>query len=311
MKRASFMLVVGLMVLVTSGHGALVAPQSLLDLSQGADLIVVGTLTGVSQTGTAVTALLQVNRVLKGSPELSGSMVSAGWTSGSPQVGTDIPASATAGLWFLQGSPNGWTVLPAFGGNIPFSLTYFPVPPGPALSAYSYNPSAAVPDKIAAELCSAIESTNVYSSIQQDSLERGGLDVLASPYTALLYQRLAVSVSVPQQIIGLSGLIRQGDTPALSAAILGESAGFLSASRENGILLLSIRGHFRSADLSAIGLLGQAAADETGPTAFREAAAHALAAIHTSAALPYLAALFGDEDMDLRVEAIGGVGAFV
>lgn len=50
--------------------------------------------------------------------------------------------------------------------------------------------------------------------------------------------------------------------------------------------------------------------DSTNPTPLREAIAHALSAIHTAATLPYLATLFDDPDINLRIEAIGGVGAF-
>ena len=44
--------------------------------------------------------------------------------------------------------------------------------------------------------------------------------------------------------------------------------------------------------------------------ALREVAAHALAAIHTAATLPYMAALLEDSNSNLRIEAIGGMGAF-
>jgi hypothetical protein len=44
--------------------------------------------------------------------------------------------------------------------------------------------------------------------------------------------------------------------------------------------------------------------------AFRQASAHALAAIHTTAALPYLGLLLSDPDATLRAEGIGGMAAF-
>jgi len=74
---------------------------------------------------------------------------------------------------------------------------------------------------------------------------------------------------------------------------------------------LSLRDFFRAADQGSVTALGQAASDSANPSsAFREAAAHALAAIHTLPTLPYLAALLDDTDAAQRVEAIGGMGAF-
>jgi len=196
-----------------------------------------------------------------------------------------------------------------FQGNIPLSLTYFPVSLGPVLSAYGYGPTAAVSDKVAAELASAVESAVGFSTIQLTVLARGALDVVNSPYTSLLYQRLSQSASVAQQVVGMSGLIRGGSASALASAIQGEAA-FVSLPNENGILLLSIRDNFRSFDSRSIALLGQAAVDEANPPPLRESVAHALAGIHTVATLPYLATLLDDQDMNLRVEAIGGIAAF-
>jgi hypothetical protein len=73
----------------------------------------------------------------------------------------------------------------------------------------------------------------------------------------------------------------------------------------------AIRDGLRSPGATSIAALGKAAVDATNPNlAFREAAAHALAAIHTAPTLPYLGTLLDDPNSTLRVEAIGGIGAF-
>jgi hypothetical protein len=135
------------------------------------------------------------------------------------------------------------------------------------------------------------------------------MDVLGSSYTTLLYQRLSESASAAQQIIGISGLVRAGNISALVTAIQKESI-FTSVPQQNGILLSTIRNEFRAADSGSVAVLGQAVVDPTNPTPLREVIAHALSAIHTIASLPYLATLFDDPDLNLRIEAIGGVGAF-
>jgi hypothetical protein len=141
-------------------------------------------------------------------------------------------------------------------------------------------------------------------------LQHGLLDQLQSPVVTVHYQRMSISPSTQQRILGLSGLIRSGSAAALASAAQAAPT-LASYPTENGILLLSIRDHFRATDANSIAVAGQAAADTTNPSLpFRQAAAHALAAIHTAAALPYLDALLEDPDFNLRVEAIGGIGAF-
>jgi hypothetical protein len=56
--------------------------------------------------------------------------------------------------------------------------------------------------------------------------------------------------------------------------------------------------------------VGRVATDSLMPTTLREVTTHALAAVHTAAALLFLATLLDDPDLNLRVEAVGGMGAF-
>jgi hypothetical protein len=293
------------------GYGGLLAPQSLLDLEQRADLIVVGSASGASQVGTTLNFSLRLSRVLKGDAGLSSSVIPVNWTVASPDSEQEAaPAVGGAGLWFLKGSSNGWSLLPVVQGRVPLTMTYFPVPPGPLLNAYTYDAAVALSDKIAAELGSAIESANGTLNFQLNALQYGLLDQLNSRYTSVLYQRISTSTSLAQRIIGLSGLIRSGDAPALASAIQSASA-FVTYAKENGILLLSIRDYFRADDSLSIAVLGQAAVDSTNPNVdLRQAVAHALAAMHTTGTLPYLAMLLDNQDVKLRVEAVGGIGSF-
>lgn len=80
---------------------------------------------------------------------------------------------------------------------------------------------------------------------------------------------------------------------------------------EAGVLFNSIRNEFRSTDSTSVKILGQIATASTCPSQpLREAVAHALLAIHTTQALPYLAALLDDPNPALRGEGIGGLGSF-
>jgi hypothetical protein len=248
-----------------------------------------------------------VDRVIKGDDTLNGSTITVGWPSNSMKSGV---AGVGTGIWFLQHSSSGWGLLPVVHGNVPLGMTCYPTSPtGALLAAYTYTATASVTDKLVSELSSAIESSTDAGNFALASLHYGMLEQLQSPVATVLYRRLSNSGSPQQQALGLAGLIRQGSSAALTAAATASTilAGY---PREDGILLLSIRDDFRASDDGSVKALGQITADTTASPAFREAAAHALAAIHTRESLPFLAALLSDEDATLRVEAIGGFSSF-
>lgn len=312
MQRLSALGFAGLLLTAGSVHAGLIGPQSIVDLGRKADLIVVGSTSGTFQTGLSASFSLQVSRVVKGNGDLAASTLTVAWANsvqGTVTPGTSLPISGE-GIWFLRESTSGWQLSPVIDGAVPFNLTFFPAPTGPLVSAYAYSAAAALNDKLGAELASAIENAGGNYSFQLYALQFGLLDQLQASAVSLLYQRLSASASPQQRILGLSGAIRSGSSAALAVAVQdrGTSAQY---AHENAILLFSIRDYFRAADLNSVSALGRASVDTTNPnTAFREAAAHALAAIHTNPALPYLAALLDDSNFNLQVEAIGGMGAF-
>jgi len=312
MKHLRVLSIIGLAAAASPTWANLVFPQSPLYLEQRADLIVVGTPVSAALAGGGVTLSLSVGRALKGSAA-SGSVVSAQWMPGAPgPAPAAAPAAALVGtgIWFLQQSSSGWIVLPAIAGSGSLSLSYYPAPAGPILSAYAYGQGASPSDKVAAELGSAIEAANGAYNMQFYQLQYGLIDLLNSPYVSLLFTRLSNSTLISRQIIGLAGLIREGSPAAITASAQSSSA-FAAYPIENGILLLSIRTFFRATDTASVAALGNAATGATASaTAMREAAGHALAAVHTAATLPYLAALLNDQDPKLRAAAVGGIGSF-
>ena len=66
MKRTNLVLVAGLLAATGTVYGSLVFPQSLSNLNQTADLIVLGSSSGNLQAGSAGSFSLNVTRVLKG-----------------------------------------------------------------------------------------------------------------------------------------------------------------------------------------------------------------------------------------------------
>jgi len=185
-------------------------------------LIVAGSGSAASQSGTGVNITLTVYRVLKGDSTLSGRVIAVTWITKSGGGATS--AKSASGLWFLQQSLSGWVLLPVVQGDVSFATTFFPAPDGPLLAAYAYDPSASVPDKIAAELGSAMESNGGTYNFQLYALHYGPLDQLSSQYAQLFYGRASKSPTAALQILGLSGLIRSGNSTALAAEAEGASS---------------------------------------------------------------------------------------
>ncbi len=314
-QRIKLCWITGLFLTTSLLQGGLVAPMSLLDLENAADAIVVGSVTNTTQLGSIINFNIQVARVVKGDTSLAGLPLPVSWTLPGGLLGANgTSASSTppaeTGLWFLErSSSRGWLLLPVMQGGIPLNNTFFPNASGAIPSAYAYSSTASLSDKVASELSAAIENAQNDSNLPLHNLHYGILDALNSPVISLLYQHLSASDSVQQQILGLSGLIRAGNSLALKTAS-ASTAQYEAYPIQYGVLLWSIQELFRASDVGSISILGTTADAPTQNLALREAAAHALAAIHTAKALPYLVVLLDDPNQPLRAEAIGGLGAF-
>jgi len=282
-----------------------------VDLKDKADLIVVGSARGGTQAGNVVNFAVHVTRVVKGDPTAAGANLPVSWNLSSYMAGSMANASFTAagnGLWFLRNAVGGWQLLPVSNGDlVDFKDTFFPQPSGPILSVYAYSPTASLAEAVASEVCFALESMG---NAQRFSWYSVSLDQLNSPITQRLYNRLSASGDMSRKILGLSGLIREGNIQALAtAAQLAPSLG--NYQLELGVLSDAIRNNFRSTDPSAIQSLGAITTASTDVDPYlRQGAAFALRAIHTQNALPYLAALLDDPDANLRAAGIGGLSCF-
>jgi len=296
-----------MIVAAGSLHAALSFWHSLSEIEQTADLIVVGAAGHGAQAANGLSFTIQVDRVVKGDPVVSGNAITVNWA----YDGQGNPAAITgSGLWFLKSSAGGWVLLPIVQGGIGrFADTFIAEPAGPILSAYAYEPGASLSDRVASEVSAAIESADG-GGAQLSALHDGILlDGLGSPVLQVLYGRMTASNSKKQHALGLAGQIRSGNSTALSAAAQAAPS-FAAFALENGVLLNSVEAWFRAADPASVAILGRIVDDTGGNLRFRRAAAFALAAIHTKEALPYLAALVADDDPELRAEFVRGVGSF-
>lgn len=300
-----------LMILAAGSlHATMMVWNSLVQMEQNADLIVVGAAGHGTRAVNGLSFTIQVGRVVKGDPATAGSAIAVGWAdSGQGAWATSPGDVAGTGLWFLQRAPAGWLLMPVVQGGLGFARTFIAAPSGPILSAYAYEAGASLSDKVASEVSAAIEGADG-GGAQLNPLPGGLLDDLGSPVVQVLYQRMAASSSTKQQILGLAGQIRWGNAAALGTAAQAGSS-FTAFGLENGVLLESVQHGFRAADPASVGILGQIVVNPSNANLpFRRAAAFALAAIHTKEALPYLAELMEDADPELRAESVRGLGSF-
>jgi hypothetical protein len=310
--RRLYALILWCLLTAGSATAGLFGRRPISTLTQSADAIVVGSASGTLPVGLPGAFALEVIRVVKGPAVLAGSTIQVNWTfprGGLIVAGGDGVAATGTGIWFLKSAAGGWSFLPVTWGSVTFDMTYFPAPMTSLPGVYAYSATAPVQDKVASELAAAIEAWDGSFKPQFDDLLRGDLENLKSPVIRTLDERLAASSSARQQILGLDELIIGGDASALAKAVASD-ASFSKYGQERGKLLFAIRELFRSTDPAAIATLGQTAESTSAALDLRRVAAHALAAIHTTAALPYLATLLDDPDSILRVEGIGGIGAF-
>lgn len=294
---------------------SLTAWRSLVELEQTADMIAVGSGASAALSGNSATFTIRLDRVVKGDATLAGTMLRVDWVidqrvslAGLGDARAITSAVTGVGLWFLTRGAQGWLLLPPVEEDPRFGGAFVPMPAGPIPAAYAYSDGATLSDKVASELAVAIEAANG-DAADFVQIHAGLLDQLRSPVVGKLYQRMASSASPAQRALGLAGLIRQGNTGALETA-LGVAPSLDETSLATRILILGIRDEFRQADQGGVAALGQAAANAGAPIEFRVAAAHALASIHTTSSLPFLATLLNDPSPDLRAEAVGGFSAF-
>jgi hypothetical protein len=277
----------------------------LTTLVSTANAVVVGTESAPTQAGNTVTFNLNVERVLSGNVQI-GATLNVIWNAiGS--VGLPDSAPSYRGIWFLKAGTNGnWECLSAgASGNAEF----FPdlslpasVGPLPAQLAYDAG-STPLSDQIILETAAGTPRSN----------SKMLLDVISEVKSAGALQALrylAASQSNDQSVVGITGLIRAGDTGGLLAA--EALAGSLSAGTPGADWISSaIKLFFRSTDPSAIASLGRMATSGAASPLMRDSAAQALAAIHSAAALPALGVLLNSSSPAMQVYGARGLSYFV
>ena len=210
------------------------------------------------------------------------------------------------GLYFLRQDPAGhWSVVPAMVGRVEFERTFFFLPPGDKPAEFQASAGDSLEDRVFLELAwasSAVQPFEIGARFDLVSLFRN----LHSPITKRTYQRFAASSSQRLAILGLKGLVLDGDTGILTRIEQGDPLLQAPGGRE---ILDYIRFYYSNPDPAGVRILGRLAANSTHRE-LKVAAACALARLHTQAALPYLAEMLESRDITLKTYGVGGLAMF-
>ncbi len=284
------------------------APASIQALADQADLVTVATVLASSQSGNLVSFTLQLDRVLKGGAS-EGSTIFVQWESG-----PNLPAVQEKwlvnlrGLWFLRELTSGrWKALPTVLGSALFMDAFFSIPVGPIVNAFSYSPTAPVIDKVISELGAATEQQNA-SAPGGSFRVLAGLQGVKSPLIASMYQRFSESASPNLRALGLAGLLRLGETAALSRA--ETELPNLSKTKEFQNIVVSVCSYFRNPDPSAVAILGRLSILAGASPELASCAVIALRHMHTRESLPFLVVLLDSADRRIRYQAVAGLASF-
>lgn len=276
---------------------------SLSSLISSADAIVVGTETAPIEVGNTVSFYLTVERTFAGAIPV-GANINVTWNAANGLRGA---STSYRGIWFLKKSANGdWDCLPA--GTVG-KVTFFPdlslpVSQGPLPAQLAYDPNAtALADQITLEAAGGVPHGN----------PRVLLEVLSPPFSQAALQAfryLSSSTSSSQMLLGITALVEAGDTNGLLSA--EKLSGGLAAGNPGADMVASaIKVQFRNPDPLAVAALGRMATSNEASALMQDAAAQALTAIHSKAAVPWLGILLTESSAQMQIYGAQGLSYFV
>lgn len=277
----------------------------LTSLISRADAIVVGTESAPIQVGTTVSFYLNVERVFTGNLQV-GSTVNVVWNTRT-NVGLPDGSPSFRGIWFLRmGADGNWQCIPAGStGNAEFfpdlSLPAAERPLPPQL-AYDAN-TTDLADRIILEMAGGSPRPNPRMIL-------GVIPNANSLGTLRAFRYLAASQSEELSVVGLTGLIEAGETEGIlstEAALVRLNTGVTGSD----LVASAIKLHFRNSDPVAVASLGRMATSGNSSSLIQSAAAQALVAIHSVAAVPWLGSLLNASSTEMQTYGAQGLSYFV
>jgi hypothetical protein len=332
--KKSWPVILLFMVGIVTNRGACQADgvPSVAYLTWEANTIVVGRATLEKLSGDSATVTIEVDRAIQGQITPN-TQIEVGVVNASSSCTIPSSAKPVTAIWFLSQKPDGtfsFANSPKSQSCHPFDSDY-ETPDGPLPAQWAYPETAKPKDKLAYELAWAIES-HPEGSPAAIAIKSDNLDGVSDESKADIYHKLHLSSAADAHFTGLLGLVKQGDanalgevasnmaqftqTPITTSYTVNGQATSVAIRDENGApatqigpIAISID-QIVDPDAATVDALGTLLQMQNSPQSIRYAAAHALANIHSGAAVTYLAPLLNSDDAVLRTDAIGGIACF-
>lgn len=279
--------------------------------SSQASAIVIGTVNTRTESPTQVSFAINIARVLAGGVPGTTVAVNHNWTRTvivSPPVITDN--TPLVGLWFLVGSPaTGWDILEprqnmhgtAYALFLPASL----IPPtGP----FAYPAGTSLNDSLVFEVAAGIQGANPSSPDADPEALLGAVGSIQSAAVTAVFSAYLTAGSPAFAAVGLAGSLGLGLPQAIQQLTSHWSS--ISSDPHSSLVISALRDVWRGTDPSSVTELAAFAASAPAGSTVRSAAIRALAAVHTTEALPFLASLLSSAVPSEQERAIYGVSAF-
>jgi hypothetical protein len=286
------------MLLLAAGRTLLAGPTGttpVTTLIETSEVIVIGEVTA-SASAVARSSFVEVTRVLKGAPEAT--TIAFRWPIGL----RDFTGTQTVyGMIFLaSGGADGWVAVPIVPGGLRLSDHLLLTSSDDLLPEYSYEPGAAPIDKVAAELRSA-------TTAESDP------DRLARAYEALLSLEVPQDAVVAEHVAPLS--LQEASSSHTAQALQTTGASLAATVRRRLVSGLPVPPNLSSllcrtgdpgAVHSAAAIVNTAGVDEVT----RRCAMAALRNVHSTSALPALAAALDSPDLDIAYTGLLGLSDY-
>jgi hypothetical protein len=300
---------------VFAGLGLILSPVDLCASAtiasalSNADAIVVGTVSGWSESADGASFTINVMRVLRGDATQPTVDVMHHWTSralvGLGQAATPVSVSRTVnGIWLLRRETGSgtWDVTPTRAPDGIFYNLFWPAA-GVMPASYQYPGNADSTDKLVFELAAGLEATG-----GDTEYILGATRNLNTPAVQTVLTRFSQAASPTFRAVGVSGLLERGQPGSVSMLIQLWPA--VSGDVKISDMLISVvRDHLRNTDPTVVReVAGLAAAGLS--QSLRAAAVASLAAIHTREALPLLATLLKSSDQEEQMKGVYGLSSF-
>jgi hypothetical protein len=273
-----------------------VCGATLSDLLGKSTAIVIGTVASRTETLGSIEFDIRTERLLKGNAGAAVHIQHA-----QPQASSGAAGTFNAnfrGIWFLTSTAGQWDVLPVRNG-ISIDRFFLPALSWPLPTAYAYTASTSLLDALVFEAGAGLAAPGQNSEVLLDVL--GNID---DPAVEAVLSAYLYSADSALRAVGLAGRLYRNQPGTLGALVQVWPS--LSTEPRRGFVLSALGTFWRDAGPSPVRELGAIIQQIAVGSELRDPAIHALAAMHSAAALPFLAQLL--ESADLGEQALGAFG---